>query len=111
MAATVVSSAGTASAGTNGQQLRFYDSEHMVYSVYVVGPDQNGNTVSHCFSTPTTDNHFTGWWWKGQVRLYIYTDVYNWNCNNMQEGMVGVNVPAYQSGSDWYTVYDVGWWD
>lgn len=109
--AAVVSSAGTAAAASNGQQIRFYDSAHRVYAVYIRGQNQDGITVGHCFSTPVTDNYLPGWWWKGQVLIYTYESPSNTSCDGVADGLnSGSWVPKTQSGSDWYTIDDHYWW-
>ncbi|GGV96809.1 hypothetical protein GCM10015535_66920 [Streptomyces gelaticus] len=87
--------AGSAAAGTNGQQLSF--SSSFVDKVYACGSNQNGVRVCSGWrdvSSPTwTDLH--GYWWKGAVDVYGLKNgvnyVYAATCY----------VPEKQSG-DWY---------
>ncbi|MEU8620201.1 hypothetical protein [Streptomyces sp. NPDC048623] len=93
--------AAPASAGTNGQQILFTDDRGDTYSVLISGHNQDGQQVSHCFSTPATDNYLSGWWWKGTVAVTGYAgsacsaELYNF----------GFTVPTNWS-SDYYQVWD-----
>ena len=100
--ASVLGSAGQSFAGSNGQQIRFHDTSTVVYSIRIQGYNQNGDSVSGCFSTPSKDTWISGWWWKGEVSVTFYKtnscsfatyydDIIAW-------------VPDEQSG-DWTTVY------
>jgi hypothetical protein len=62
---------------TATQQLVFYDNIGTVYSIYVVGPNQNGTMVGTCVSTPGPKTVKAGWWWA--TRTYVYT-YYTGNC-------------------------------
>lgn len=104
----VFGSAGTAAAGTNGQQIKFTDSKRAVYSLWVEGHNQNGEYWAHCFATPAMDNYLSGYWYKGNVRLYAYTT--NSNCDGMSRaGYAEYYIPEYY-GSDWFTVDNERWW-
>ncbi|MFI0942493.1 hypothetical protein [Streptomyces sp. NPDC021020] len=108
--AAVVSSAGTASAASNGQQILFRDSIANIYSIYVYGSNQNGQWVGHCFPTPATDNYLSGWWWKGTVQIYFLTGSSHNNCNGSDFSLYsGASVPTYQANSDYYTIDDQRW--
>ncbi|MFB6836117.1 hypothetical protein [Streptomyces sp. NPDC056361] len=97
--------AGAASAGTNGQQIEFYDQRGDVYSVYLYGTNQNGQTVAGCFNTPNTDNYLSGWWWKGDVRITWYPQS---GCGGtaIEPSPETFTIPVSQA-SDWYTIYDL----
>ncbi|OLZ64965.1 hypothetical protein AV521_33990 [Streptomyces sp. IMTB 2501] len=66
-AAVTVLASGSAFAGTNGQQLEFYDKQGDTNGIQVAGWNQSGEYVTHCFSTPSRDNHLDGWWWVGDL--------------------------------------------
>ena len=94
-----------ASAGTNGQQIAFYDAEHIANSVRVSGANESGKIVSHCWNTPYTSNYFTGWWWKGETSVNWYSKT---GCPTNAFIMgVGPYVPKVQN-DDWFWVSDGG---
>ncbi|MFD3537155.1 hypothetical protein [Streptomyces sp. NPDC058664] len=100
--AGVLGSAGQSFAGSNGQQIRFHDTSTVVYSIRIQGYNQNGESVSGCFSTPSRDTWINGWWWKGEVGVTFYR---NSSCSfATYYGDEIVWVPTEQSG-DWTTVY------
>ncbi|MFC0597805.1 hypothetical protein [Streptomyces palmae] len=70
--AGVALAAGPAAAGSNGNQIRFYDNDGTVYSVWVSGYNQNGQWVSNCFGTPHSTTNLDGWWWSGYVHIDAY---------------------------------------
>ncbi|MCX4399673.1 hypothetical protein OG887_41860 (plasmid) [Streptomyces sp. NBC_00053] len=108
LGAAVIGGAGSASAGSNGQQIRFHDGKGTVTSLYIVGYNHDGQSVGHCFSTPNVDNYFSGWWWKGNINVYIHTD--NESCSGSPYGLLSYySVPAYQADSDWYTIDSLRW--
>lgn len=72
--AGVVGLPGTASAGSNGQQIEYYDYRSDTYSVRVYGYDQTGSRVIQCFNTPSKSNVLSGWWWKGDVSIDGFGD-------------------------------------
>ncbi|MGA5069065.1 hypothetical protein ACPB9E_35740 [Streptomyces exfoliatus] len=101
-AAGVVGFSGSATAGTNGQQLVFHDGLGSVYSIKVWGSNQNGQYVEHCFNTPATDTYLAGWWWKGYVGLEGFSGT---GCGGQQivvRPSLGP-VPEQQAG-DWFTI-------
>ncbi|MFD8209745.1 hypothetical protein ACFV2S_25520 [Streptomyces sp. NPDC059695] len=71
-AALAVLGSGSAFAGGNGQQLRFYDTAGRTYSIQVAGWNQNGEYTTACFGTPVKDNYLGGWWWKGDLHWVGY---------------------------------------
>ncbi|MGW5423136.1 hypothetical protein [Streptomyces sp. NPDC003943] len=103
-AALCVLGSGTASAGSNGQQIEFYDQRGDVYSVFLYGTNQNGQTVAGCFNTPNTDNYLSGWWWKGDLRITWYPQS---GCNGtaIEPSPETFTIPVSQA-SDWYKIYD-----
>jgi hypothetical protein len=104
----VFGGAGTAVAGTNGQQIKFIDSKRTVLSLWVEGNNQNGEYWAHCFPTLNYTNYLSGYWYKGDVRLYAYTT--NTNCDGVSiAGHAEYYIPEYY-GSDWFTVDDERWW-
>ncbi|WP_426365298.1 hypothetical protein [Streptomyces sp. E-08] len=76
-AALAAVGSGSAFAGGNGQQLRFYDTAQRTYSIQVAGWNQAGEYTTHCFGTPVRDNYLGGWWWKGDLHWVGYR---NGNC-------------------------------
>ncbi|MEU8620200.1 hypothetical protein [Streptomyces sp. NPDC048623] len=94
-----------ASAGTNGQQIRFYDQRGDVYSVFLYGTNQDGHTVAGCFDTPKTDNYISGYWWKYDLSVTWYPQS---GCNGtaIEPSPETFSIPVSQS-SDWYTIYDL----
>ncbi|MER7533857.1 hypothetical protein ABTX77_03590 [Streptomyces sp. NPDC097704] len=101
---SAVGLAGTAHAGTNGQQIVFQDRLGTVYSINLWGNDQNGNLVEHCFATPRDDNYLTGWWWKGYVG---YTGWSNSDCTGTQV-VVKPNAGYVEEywNTDWWWITD-----
>lgn len=103
-AAGIVGFSGAAFAGSNGQQIEFYDQRGDVYSVFLYGTNQNGQTVAGCFNTPHTDNYLSGWWWKGDLRITWYPQS---GCNGtaIEPSPETFTIPGSQA-SDWYKIYD-----
>ncbi|WP_439680929.1 hypothetical protein [Embleya sp. MST-111070] len=98
--AGLAASVGPASAGTNGQQIKFHDRLHRANSVWVGGYNQHGNYAEHCWKTPTADTNFSNWWWKGNVSVIEYA---NTNCTGTVRGSQTAYIPVRQS-SNWVTV-------
>ncbi|MFF4158828.1 hypothetical protein [Streptomyces sp. NPDC001678] len=90
-------------AGSNGQQVHFIDRRGDVRSVKLVGHNQNGSWVSHCFAVvPGSDTRLTGWWWKDDVEVIDYTGA---QCGG-EVVFQGIHeIPARQPG-DWYEITD-----
>ncbi|MFC0844010.1 hypothetical protein ACFH04_09845 [Streptomyces noboritoensis] len=90
----VMASSGSASAGSNGQQVRV----STYYSDYarVCGVNQHGvHVCTPWFDTPGSGYHGqTGWWFKGR------TTIEGVNADNGQHRKVTISVPVSQSG-DW----------
>ncbi|MFI0894918.1 hypothetical protein [Streptomyces sp. NPDC020983] len=63
---------GTAYAGGGNRQILLLDNANNAYSVLVVGSNQYGSRVSHCWNTPYFKNELSGWWWTGNVDVYSY---------------------------------------
>jgi hypothetical protein len=82
-------------AGSNGQELEFYDTIGYAYTVAVNGDNQSGQYVSHAFSTPYQDNYFSGWWWKGYLALDEY------GASNNYLGEEWTVVPTSESSNWW----------
>ncbi|WP_052434777.1 hypothetical protein [Streptacidiphilus melanogenes] len=101
----VIAGSGAAFAGTNGQQIEFFDNIGNTGSVAVYGTNQAGQPARHCFDTPVSDNRFGGWWWEGSVTLYEYSGPCSggYTTGSLVETQT-VNVPQAQSGSDWWAV-------
>lgn len=97
--AGTVMAGSTASAGTNGQQIAFYDAEGIAFSVSVSGKNQNGQSVYQCWRTPYTNNYFTGSWRVGYQAVNWYSDS---NCKNFIHGVTPY-VPREQT-SNWFWV-------
>ncbi|MEU3350747.1 hypothetical protein [Streptomyces sp. NPDC037389] len=100
--AGVAGAAGTAAAGSNGQQIEFFDKNHIAESVWVYGTNQNGQIAAGCWDTPAYDTPLTGWWWKGKVTLVSYGSK---GCKGPATWSRNVDIPA-QWGSDYYGVSD-----
>ncbi|MGC0417784.1 hypothetical protein [Embleya sp. AB8] len=71
-AGAVVTGAGSASAGSNGQQIEFVDLYGKTLSIRIEGRNQNGEWVSGCFYTPSDQTYIQGWWWKGNITFTHY---------------------------------------
>ncbi|MFB6837866.1 hypothetical protein [Streptomyces sp. NPDC056361] len=99
--ALTVLASGAAFAGSNGQQLRFYDHQGDTYSISVAGYNQNGQWATACFNTPNTDNYIGGWWWKGDMTWIGYS---SGGCSGeATTQQKWTTVPASQS-SDWWGI-------
>ncbi|KUJ66914.1 hypothetical protein ACZ90_31215 [Streptomyces albus subsp. albus] len=95
-AAGLALAAGPAAAGTNGQQIRFYDNDGTAYSIFVYGKDQSGHWVGQCFDTPHSTTYINGWWWKETVSFSVYRTA---GCPLDNESARGnVWVPPSQAG-------------
>ncbi|KUJ39634.1 hypothetical protein ACZ90_69170 [Streptomyces albus subsp. albus] len=101
-AAGVALAAGPAAAGTNGQQIRFYDNVGSVYSIRVIGQNEMGLDTYGCFGTPHARTDISGWWWKEAVTVQAFT---NGSCSGEPVATnTNVYVPKAQDG-DWKNVY------
>lgn len=89
------------SAGSNGQQITFYN-----YSGYgsiswlkVYGQNNANNWVpwERYFNPPVGQYGLSGWWWKGQTTIW-------WRMNDGRSGSCVVNIPANLAGKDWVQV-------
>ncbi|MEU8620198.1 hypothetical protein [Streptomyces sp. NPDC048623] len=100
-AALTVLGSGAAFAGSNGQQLKFYDHQGDTYSISVAGYNQNGQWTTACFNTPNTDNYIGGWWWKGDL---TWTGHSQSSCSGYDTTpQKWTTVPVSQS-SDWWGI-------
>jgi hypothetical protein len=87
-----------ASAGTNGQQLRFYNFCY-AQSVRIIGSNNNGDRVDKTFSTDASQCNtaeLKGWWWKGTVYVTVFYPDTTYQ-------RVITNVPQQQN-TDWWGV-------
>src|SRR2546429_9634162 len=76
----MIAISGTASAGPRpASQLGFIDSRGDVYSIYVVGPNQNGIETQTCWQTPGLQTLTTNWWWAARTYIYLNRDT---TCSN-----------------------------
>ncbi|MFD7631268.1 hypothetical protein ACFV7Q_35530 [Streptomyces sp. NPDC059851] len=94
--------AGTAAAGTNGQQIKLFDTSSTVNSFRLSGPDQSGQWVSRCWNRQGMTTYASGWWWKGTVQVDYY---HGSNCNSGYWASTSVEVPRHQDHSDWTQLY------
>lgn len=101
-AALCVLGSGTASAGTNGQQIEFFDRQSRVYSIWINGHNQYGQQVTQCLNTPGETTWDSGWWWRGQASVVGFDGE---NCNGEAIWSTLTNVPTSQ-GDDWWLVSD-----
>lgn len=99
----------TVRAGSNGQQLVFYDNIGDVYSICVDGHNQNGTYVTNaCWGTPNfgrNDPPPGSPHWVGPISIYQ-----NWLTGNTFRGAFeGVHVPRSQALNYWcYDDYNGG---
>ncbi|MFE7598225.1 hypothetical protein [Streptomyces sp. R44] len=100
-AALAVLGSGSAFAGTNGQQLRFYDVQGHTYSIKVNGYDQNGNFTSQCFGTPSRDNYIGGWWWKWNLNWTGYSGS---DCTGTVTVGVKMDYVEPNQAGDWWLI-------
>ncbi|MGW2486768.1 hypothetical protein ACWCV9_06035 [Streptomyces sp. NPDC001606] len=104
-AATLLTCSGTAVAGTNGQQIVYTDaSNSLTHSIQIEGYNQNGQYLDQCFQVNAGGKtYISGWWWKGSEYVKAFG---NSGCTgtSWRYGTT-VNVPAYQSSSDWFPVW------
>ncbi|TVL92466.1 hypothetical protein [Streptomyces sp. SAJ15] len=99
--AGLVVGAGTAAAGTNGQQIRLTDASSTIMSMRVSGPAHNGQWSSGCFNRSGMTILTSGWWWKGDVRVEYY---HGYGCTNYWSAD-DVHVPADQGKENWVYLY------
>ncbi|MGA4960484.1 hypothetical protein [Streptomyces lavendulocolor] len=102
--AGVLGTAGVASAGSNGQQIYFYDTLSNVYSIHLQGYNQNGDYWQLCVNTPQKETWVGGYWWKGNVEVSYYS---NRDCPGNARAYKNYWVPTSQSG-DWVTINSAG---
>ncbi|MEU8620202.1 hypothetical protein [Streptomyces sp. NPDC048623] len=101
-ALALVATATPASAGTNGQQIEFFDRQSSVYSIWINGFNQYGQQVTHCVNTPGETTWVSGWWWKGQNSVVGFNRS---DCNGDAIWSTRNDIPVSQP-SDWYLVSD-----
>ncbi|MFB7862763.1 hypothetical protein [Streptomyces sp. NPDC056069] len=101
-ALALVATATPASAGSNGQQIRFQDRSGHAYSVKVSGYNQDNEWVDNCWNiAPGSTNTLGGWWWKYDVNVQSYN---SYNCTSSQRRWWDtVSVPR-ESSQDTYLV-------
>ncbi|MFI6640064.1 hypothetical protein [Streptomyces sp. NPDC050504] len=104
LAATgVLVGAGTASAGSNGQQIIFRDKAMPNYrhSVELYGYNHNGEETLGCFNINSGGTtYISGWWWRGPLTVKSYN---SYNCQNSYSWGTNISVP-YSQSDDWVTV-------
>ncbi|MFJ8015600.1 hypothetical protein [Streptomyces sp. NPDC096339] len=97
--------AGSAHAGSNGQQIMILNNGGSAKTVLVWGNDQNGNSVKQCFSISGYETWISGWWWKGSMSVYWYD--YSTNCSNNNPSNSSyswtADIPA-TSSNDWQAI-------
>ncbi|MGW1195667.1 hypothetical protein ACWD4B_07355 [Streptomyces sp. NPDC002536] len=103
---SVVGGAGTAAAGSNGQQIVYHNINRPgfpnPYSIRVSGTNQNGIQVtSRCFYTEGGEwTNLDGYWWVGKVS---YTTYYNAKCDGASINSGSIVVPKERTG-DWVAI-------
>lgn len=97
--AGVLTGAGTASAGTNGQQISYTDhSGGYRHSIEIYGYNEYGQETLGCFNINAGGTtNISWWWWRGDTTVKAYS---SWNCQNNYSWGTHVNVPYSQPG-DW----------
>ncbi|MFH9725863.1 hypothetical protein ACH4M4_23295 [Streptomyces sp. NPDC017254] len=101
-AALAVLGSGSAFAGSNGQQLRFYDTVGETYSIQVAGWNQAGEYTAACFNTPVKDNRIGGWWWKGDLHWVGYS---NSGCTGSVTVSERQDTVATNQADDWWLIH------
>lgn len=87
-------------AGTNGQQFAFIDGfasgpPPYVTTMCVTGTNQNGQHVSHCWSTTGTVTIGHGYWWVGAISITYHGGT------GAPHGSGSTSVPKNQSDNCW----------
>ncbi|AWT47267.1 MULTISPECIES: hypothetical protein [Streptomyces] len=104
LAATgVLASPGTASAGTNGQQISYTDhaTPGVRHSIELYGYNQNGEESLGCFNIDSGGTtKISGWWWRGDLTVKAYN---SYDCQNRYSWGTHVAVP-YSQSDDWFPV-------
>jgi hypothetical protein len=88
--------AGTAWAGTNGQQINYYS--HYAYVQCTSGTNQNGDKVQNCTQLRIGSNPDQGYWWVGPVTI-------TWHRSDGTDISSTCNVPKSQE-ADFFTCYE-----
>ncbi|SEL29248.1 hypothetical protein [Streptacidiphilus jiangxiensis] len=96
--------AGTAHAGTRGQQILLLNNTGYTSSFWVSGRDQNGNFAGGCFATTGYQTWVSGWWWTGNVTAAAYHGTTN--CSGSAYTQTDAYIPT-SSSNDWQAVADV----
>ncbi|MGH3874280.1 MAG: hypothetical protein ACRDSR_22735 [Pseudonocardiaceae bacterium] len=96
LGALLEAGAGTASAGTNGQQVNYYS--HYSYAQCTTGTNQNGADIRNCTQLRIGSNPDQGYWWVGPVSI-------TWYHPDHSHGTSTCDVPASQD-SDFFTCYE-----
>ncbi len=88
---------GTATAGTNGQQITYYN--HDSYGQCTTGTSQEGTNIRNCTTfTVIGSNKDEGYWWVGPVSI-------TWYKNDHSTVQITCTVPKNQSG-DSFSCYE-----
>ncbi|GAA2801678.1 hypothetical protein RMN57_09005 [Kitasatospora sp. CM 4170] len=102
--ATLVATATPASAGTNGQQIKWHNNSNIAQSYKISGYNNDNEWNEGCFRLYYFNEYSTaaaGWWWKYNVNVQSYSST---DCSsNTRLWYDTVNVPKSQSG-DWVTI-------
>ncbi|MFB8089401.1 hypothetical protein [Streptomyces sp. NPDC055992] len=101
LAATgLIAGAGTAAAGSNGQQISYTDhaTPGLRHSIELYGYNHNGEESLGCFTINSGGTtQIGGWWWRGDLVVKAYNTS---NCTNGYSWGTHVAVP-YSQSSDW----------
>ncbi|MFD7560652.1 MULTISPECIES: hypothetical protein [unclassified Streptomyces] len=100
-----LATAGSAHAGSRGQQIMVLDNGGTAKSFLVRGNDQDGNPVRRCFSVSGYQTWISGWWWRDNMTVYWYDYSTSCNNNNAENASYSwsVNIPV-TSSNDWQAI-------
>lgn len=96
--------AGAAFAGTNGQQVKVYESSN-IGSLCMAGYNQSGSYANYWFEAPASifhTNSYGGYWWRTYNGTPVFLDYYSGSGQLNYLGSNSCSVPEYQPGDDWW---------
>jgi hypothetical protein len=88
--------AGTALAGSNGQQINYYS--HVADGECTTGTNQSGNNITNCLGLRQGSNPDQGYWWVGPVSI-------TWHRLDGSKVTSTCDVPREQNG-DFFNCYE-----
>lgn len=81
-----------------------YTSNAEVYSIQIIGTNQNGVKEYACWTTPLTVNLIPNWWWSGDTVVWPYTSS---NCSTGRLGTAHLNLTDSPTDPPYHCLEDI----